>query len=442
MPLFVICLLYTVVLPIGRDNILCTFAVMRQFLLVVAIVCGVIAGYGARSVDDIPNVHLADARRYVSNPDGVLTSLAVARLDTILGSLWAQTSSEVVVVAVDEVDGGDVDAFATELFTRWGIGKRDNDNGLLVLISRSDRMAVLRTGYGLEGVLPDVVCGRIIRNQMAPYYKEGDYDGGTLAAVSRIADIISNPDVAAEVMSKYANDERRYEPEDFTPLWNMLFVYLIVMGCIGFLLVWANLRKSRGKSPQERYIMLNQLRTPLLVLCGVGLGAPLLSYLLMSGKLKKLRNSPRKCPNCSHPMVKLDEEKDNYYLTPAQDTEEKINSVDYDVWLCDECGERDVIPFVNSESNYNVCPLCGARACRLEAVRTVVKPTTTREGRGEKVYMCLSCNRRSVVGYMIPKVVVPPVVILPGSGSGGGSGFSGGSFGGGMTGGGGASGGW
>lgn len=405
---------------------------------------GLLPGAVARSIEDVPNVHVADARRYVSNPDDVLSPSAVARLDSILADLWRQTSSEVVVVAVGDMSGVDVDTYATELFSSWGIGKKDNDNGLLILISRDDRRAALRTGYGLEGVLPDAVCGRIIRNVMAPAFKEGDYDGGTIEAVSSVARIISNPDVAAEVRSRYANDAPPSEDEDFSSLLRMILVYACVMTAVAFGLVFVNLRRSRRESPQERYVSLNSMRLPVLVLSGVGLGLPALAYLFMNRKLRKLRNEKRLCPNCSHEMVKMDEEHDNDYLTPAQDTEEKLNSVDYDVWLCNNCGETDVIPFVNSESPYMTCPVCGAKACNLVATRTLVKPTTTREGRGERIYRCHNCRKESAVPYNIAKVAVPPVVIIPGGGRGfgGGGGFSGGSFGGGMTGGGGASGGW
>ena len=147
-----------------------------------AVALAVASALAAYSPADIPNVHKANRTRYVSNPDGVLSRQAEERLDSLLGAVWQATSAEVVVVAVDSIEGADIDSFATELFSLWGIGKKDNDNGLLILISRGDRRATLRTGYGLEGVLPDAVCGRIIRGDMAPRFREGDYDGGTLAA--------------------------------------------------------------------------------------------------------------------------------------------------------------------------------------------------------------------------------------------------------------------
>ncbi len=156
---------------------------------------------GAYKVDEIPNVHVANRTRYVSNPDNVLSPAAVATLDSTLSRLWRDTSSEVVVVAVNSVDG-DPDEFATELFTKWGVGKKDNDNGMLVLIAKDDRKAVIRTGYGMEGVLPDILAGRIIRNIMAPHFRNGDYDNGTIASLTEIARITSTPGATEELKAR------------------------------------------------------------------------------------------------------------------------------------------------------------------------------------------------------------------------------------------------
>lgn len=418
---------------------------MKRILLIMTTVAlAVASALAAYSPADIPNVHKANRTRYVTNPDGVLSRQAEERLDSLLGAVWQATSAEVVVVAVDSIEGADIDSFATELFSLWGIGKKDNDNGLLILISRGDRRATLRTGYGLEGALPDAVCGRIIRGDMAPRFREGDYDGGTLAAVGSVAGRLGAPDVADEIRSRYANDSRRpAEEEDFSGLVDWLATMAAVMTLISLgLYLWRS-RSTRRMPTLEHYRSLKELRVPLLCLSALGAGVPLLVYWMLSRKMKRVRDHSRPCPNCGTQMERLPEDKDNEYLTPAQDTEERINSVDYDVWLCPACGETDIIPYVNDQAAYTVCPRCHARACILTADRVVVPPTVSREGQGVKVYSCRSCGFQHNRPYSIPRRLPPVVIIPPGGGSGfGGGGFSGGSFGGGMTGGGGASGGW
>ncbi|MDE5690466.1 MAG: TPM domain-containing protein, partial [Duncaniella sp.] len=102
----------------------------------------------AITVDEVPNVHVADRSRYVSNPSAVLSDAAVSSLDAEIGSLWTDTSVELAVVAVDRVDASMTpEEFATKLFEKWGIGKKDKDNGILVLLSRDDHAAIIRTGY-------------------------------------------------------------------------------------------------------------------------------------------------------------------------------------------------------------------------------------------------------------------------------------------------------
>lgn len=139
----------------------------RYFILLISIVISLAST--AMTVDEVPNVHLSASNRYVSNPSGVLSPATVDRLDATIGRLWQQTSAEMVVVAVDRIDPGMTpDEFATALFEKWGIGKSDNDNGILLLISRDDRAVQIRTGYGMEGVVPDVIAGRVIREDIIP----------------------------------------------------------------------------------------------------------------------------------------------------------------------------------------------------------------------------------------------------------------------------------
>ena len=394
----------------------------------------------AYTVDQIPNVHVENRTRYVSNPDGILSPQAQTQADSILSNIWRTSSAEAVAVVVNNIDGSDIDSFATDLFTKWGIGKSDNDNGLLVLIVKDMRKAAIRTGYGIEGVIPDVIAGRIIRENMAPHFKQGDYDAGTIEALSRLEQIITDPTAAAELMSENKSDAQTSTNDYFTS-------YLMIAGFFTTLLLlgmWITaISKSRNKSRHEKYMALNKFNLAALICVFIGLGLPLIVYIPMLLNKRYLRTASRKCPNCASKMKRLSEDEDNRYLTAAQDYEERIDSVDYDVWLCDKCGETDILPYVKESSTYTECPVCGARACSLVSNRIITHATVKREGCGVKEYRCGNCQKLTQKTYTIPKEV--PVVVVGGGGSGfggGGGGFSGGSFGGGVTGGGGASGGW
>ncbi|MCM1028096.1 MAG: TPM domain-containing protein [Pseudoflavonifractor sp.] len=396
-----------------------------------------------RSVDEIPNVHVADRTRYVSNPDGVLSPEAEAKLNQMLAQAWEQSSAEIAVVAVADIDTpDDIDGFATDLFEEWGIGKEDNDNGVLILIARDSRHAVIRTGQGMEGPLPDIIAGRILRNVMFPRFKEGDYDGGIIAATGEVVKVATDPKYAEELRSRHANDSRARQ-SDFDS--DAFFSWYVKMSLVvGGALLLIVLLAGRNKDPQKAYIALEKLRLPALFFTVLCLGAPVIGLIILLWRMNRIRKRPRLCPNCNHKMHRLDEEADNAYLTPSQDAEERLNSIDYDVWLCPQCGETDIIPYVNKAKQYTVCDHCGARAMALAGNRTLVRPTERSEGRGVRSYLCHACGHRKDIPYTIAKVATPPIVIIPGRGfgGGGGGGFSGGSFGGGSTMGGGASGSW
>lgn len=399
---------------------------------------GIAAGE-ARSIDEIPNVNLADRTRFVSDPDGILSQGAIARADSILGYIWHATTAEPTVAIVQTLDGTDIDTAATSLFEKWGIGKSDKDNGVLILVAVDDRKAVIRTGYGVEGVLPDITCGRLLRNVMFPFFKNEDYDNGILTTLTAIREILTAPEAKEELMSKYENFASSETKPDF------LYFYLIFC-CFAavamFIIIIVRYRSTRGRERHERYEQMKKLSLPSLAATIFFLGIPILPYLLLALMLHRIRRSVPLCPNCEHKMRIIDEVHDNEYLTPAQDREEQLNSVDYDVWHCDNCDENLILPYINHRAGYSVCPNCGARAEVLESNAVVQQPTQQSEGTGVQIFYCRNCNQRRRQLYKIAKIVAPPVIITGGGFGGRGGGGFGGGFGGGSTGGGGASGGW
>lgn len=414
---------------------------MKRLLFIFAVLAAIVPAVLALDVKDVENVHIKDRTRYVTDMAGVLSPKAVAGADSLLAGMWRQSSAEPVVVIVPSLEGEDENDFATRLFTHWGIGKKDKDNGVLMLISIEDRRAVIRTGYGAEGVLPDVIASNILRHDLFPAFRAGDYDGGVLAALRTMNEALTSDEAREELMSAYANDSRAGEGD--TDFFSVYLGYSVFGGIVYLIIVLTVYFSSRSLPTAQAYGRLQKLKLPGLVATFMALLFPLPGYLLLVALMRHVRLHKRLCPNCSTRMFRVDEDNDNNYLTQSQDAEERLDSVDYDVWLCPQCGETDIIPYVNPSKNYTVCPNCHARACTLVNRRTVVTPTTMREGRGVEEYMCLNCRNRWQRPYTIAKEIATPVIIGGFGGSGGGGGgFSGGSFGGGMTGGGGASGGW
>jgi uncharacterized protein len=115
-----------------------------------------------------------------------------ARIEAIASELEQKTGSEIVVVTVRTTGGTDIHDYSVQLFTRWGIGKRGRDNGLLIIAAIEDRKLWIKTGYGLEETIPDAVASQVYRDALRPSFKEGAYGRGLLSAVQILAGRIAN----------------------------------------------------------------------------------------------------------------------------------------------------------------------------------------------------------------------------------------------------------
>jgi uncharacterized protein len=88
------------------------------------------------------------------------------------------TSSAIVIITVPDLQGYDIEEVALKYLRGWGIGTKEKDNGVLILVSKADRKARIETGSGMEGVLPDITAKHIIEEQLIPNFKENDYYRG------------------------------------------------------------------------------------------------------------------------------------------------------------------------------------------------------------------------------------------------------------------------
>ena len=123
--------------------------------------------------------------RVVDQAD-LLRPATEASLDARLAAFEDSTTVQIAVLTVRSLNGEVLEPFATRVFRTWGLGQADADNGVLILVSEVDRQIRIEVGYGLEGSLTDARAGRIIRNEMTPRFRAGDFDGGVLAATDAV----------------------------------------------------------------------------------------------------------------------------------------------------------------------------------------------------------------------------------------------------------------
>lgn len=159
----------------------------RVFLLLAMLLAVSTAGARSYRVSDVPNVQVADRTRFTSDPEGILSREAVAHIDSVCYDLRRRGIAQVAVVALPDIEGGDVFDFAFRLFSDWGVGRKGDNNGLGILLVVDRHEIRFVTGGGLEGVLPDAVCKRIQMRAMLPEFRRDDYSAGMVAGVDAVA---------------------------------------------------------------------------------------------------------------------------------------------------------------------------------------------------------------------------------------------------------------
>jgi uncharacterized protein len=125
-------------------------------------------------------------RGRVSDYTGTLTGSQTRELDEHLARFEQKTTNQVAVVLIPTLGGDSLEDYSIRLAEKWQVGRRGRDNGVILLVVMQDRKIRIEVGYGLEAVLPDSLAGEIVRQEMAPLFREGQFYQGILAGVNAI----------------------------------------------------------------------------------------------------------------------------------------------------------------------------------------------------------------------------------------------------------------
>lgn len=193
----------------------------RFFILLLLVFFYTAAEARPYSVEEIPNVQLSNRYKFTSNPDGILSQAAVARIDSICYDLRHRGIAQTAVVAVAEIDSDDVFEFAYELFSKWGVGSKSN-SGIGILLVEEAREIRFVTGYGVEGTLPDAICKRIQTQYMLPYFRNGDYSSGMVAGVEAIRSVLNGSELDAGGNDDYISSEEE-------PVFGIIAFFALMM---------------------------------------------------------------------------------------------------------------------------------------------------------------------------------------------------------------------
>ncbi|MBX2836954.1 MAG: TPM domain-containing protein [Gammaproteobacteria bacterium] len=121
----------------------------------------------------------------------ILEAGTETELSTQLETLENESTTQIVVVTVASLNGFDIADYANKLGRTWGIGTAEDDNGVLLVVSDSDRKVRIEVGYGLEGALTDATASDIIRKHILPQFREADYDAGVQQGIDAIIQAIN-----------------------------------------------------------------------------------------------------------------------------------------------------------------------------------------------------------------------------------------------------------
>lgn len=187
---------------------------MRIFLLAILSVASTIV----YSQSDIPD----HGGIWVHDKANVLSAQAETRIESILQAERDSTSNQIAVLIIPSLGENSLEDFTLRVAEKWALGEASKDNGALLFISIEDRRMRIETGYGLEGSLTDAMASRIIRNEIAPRFRSGDYDGGVEAGVMAIIQTIKGEYVNEEPVVRKRNSKK-------SPLATIIIIIIIIL---------------------------------------------------------------------------------------------------------------------------------------------------------------------------------------------------------------------
>ncbi len=166
----------------------------------------------------------------------VLSAAVVDQLELQLKAYEDSTSNQIAILIISSLDGDVLEDYSLRVAEKWQLGSKKNDNGVLLLIAVDDHKMRIEVGQGLEGVLTDAHSNRIIRNEMAPNFRRGDYDAGVKAAVNSMIKAIGG-----EYSAEDAVEENPILGRVFFGLITSfilgVFTYITIVaeGCVGWI---------------------------------------------------------------------------------------------------------------------------------------------------------------------------------------------------------------
>lgn len=321
---------------------------------------------------------------FIADVPGLIPADARSALNQRIRAIQDSGFGDIGVAIIPSIADYQPYEVGVAIYRTWRIGRIDSigsarrDLGVLLLIVPKELapdgkgQCWITTGRGAEGIVTDAASAAICRDRIIPFLRQRDYAAAVWAGVDALN-------------SRLHGDE-------------------------GLTAAPAPAASPSGGS-----------RVPV----GLGiLGGGVSLILLSAGVRRWRRNRPRRCPNCGKPMVRLSEVGDDQVLNDGQVMEERLRSVDYDVWECD-CGAAPIVlPYRKILTGYRECRACHFRTAKTTR-RTLRQPTYSSTGLAEDTTRCRHCGAVATATVVLAQLTRSSSSGGSSGGGGGGSSFGG-----------------
>jgi uncharacterized protein len=195
---------------------------MKRFLYLISLLLFTFSVF-AQDIPQRPN-----PPRLVNDLADVLSDQEEQQLETELVQFNDQTSTQICIVTVLDLNGLEVSDFAFKLGETWGVGQKGKNNGIVIVFKPKTEgekgKVFIAPGYGLEGVIPDAIANRIVSNEMIPRFRNGDTYGGIYAATQVLKGLAAGEFTAENYQNKKGGEKKE---DSFGGI--MLFVIILIV---------------------------------------------------------------------------------------------------------------------------------------------------------------------------------------------------------------------
>jgi uncharacterized protein len=186
-----------------------------------------LAAWAVAAQDLVP---VPKPERRVTDLTGTLTPQQVATLDQRLAAFEKAKGSQIAVLIVDTTQPETIEQYSIRVADAWKIGRAKVDDGIILVVAKKDQRLRIEVGYGLEGVVPDAIAKRVIRETIAPHFMAGDFYGGIVDGTDRLIKLIEGEPLPPPPQTRAPG--QRQGGEDFESLFVVLLVFTVIVGGI------------------------------------------------------------------------------------------------------------------------------------------------------------------------------------------------------------------